>query len=219
MKHTTSSPWSIENSTRHAGPLAGIRHTTCAWSAAVSPGSPPHTCSRREGKRCGAGSEDQVASAKPSTPPHTSPGISTTASADLPRVRGDEVGPARGGQPSSAISSSRRSFDREDIACDFQRVEAYLFPGPTGRALREEKSALRTARAAFEQVGPRSVPGSDKRPGDSVPDSRPVPPAEVPLRHRRADPQERRRHPHRHDGRRQVRGGTPCKVDTKAGNT
>jgi glycine/D-amino acid oxidase-like deaminating enzyme/nitrite reductase/ring-hydroxylating ferredoxin subunit len=136
----------------------------------------------------------------------------------LASVRGDDAAKAAAASHRAAVDLIEEIVTRENIACDFKRVDAYLFPGADGPdAVAKEEEALRRLGLPFDKVD--RVPLSEKISGPAL--RFPGHAQFHPLKYLTEIAGLIRRHGgviHTDTPVTNVRGGSPCEVETKAGN-
>jgi len=80
--------------------------------------------------------------------------------ARLASIRGDDVARAAAESHRAAVALIEKITTEERIACDFRRVDGYLFPGSDGpESVNREIEALKRLGIPFEQVAAPSVAG------------------------------------------------------------
>ncbi|MDY3551343.1 FAD-dependent oxidoreductase [Gemmata sp. JC717] len=90
----------------------------------------------------------------------------------LASVRGDEAARLAAKSHKGAISLIEQIAQREDIACDFRRLDGYLFPGSDGpQKVREEMLTLTRLGLEFERVDRVPLPSHNTGPGLRCPDN------------------------------------------------
>src|SRR5262249_48828790 len=134
-------------------------------------------------------------------------------------VRGSETAKAAAQSHRAAIDLIEDIVGRESIDCDFKRVDGYLFPGADGpKALREEEQPLRDLGLPFATVDRVPFPANPGRPALRFPAHGQFHPikylAEVASLIRRLGGVI-----HTDTMVSRVRGGNPCEVETKRGDT
>jgi glycine/D-amino acid oxidase-like deaminating enzyme/nitrite reductase/ring-hydroxylating ferredoxin subunit len=167
-KSETSSPWALDNSTRTAAPLAGdTRYDVCVVGAGIA-GLTTAYLLANEGKSVVVlDGKPKVASGETEyTTAHLAWVIDDRFSR-LASVRGDEAAKLAAASHRSAIELIEAIVRRENIACSFQRVDGYLFPGASKQdAIRDEAVALTRLGLPFTRV--EKVPFPAKATGPAL---------------------------------------------------
>lgn len=137
----------------------------------------------------------------------------------LASARGDEVARLAAASHKSAIDLIGEIVRREEIRCDFIRVDGYLFPGADGpSALDEEEATLRRLELPFERVDRLPFPSAAVGPALRFPGHGQF----HPLKYLTGLAGQIRRYGgvvHTDTPVSSVRGGSPVTVQTKAGHT
>ena len=170
----TSSPWSLDSTVRAAAPLAGnTRYDVCVigggiagLTAAYLLASEGKSVALLDGKPLVAAGETEFTTA------HLAWVLDDRFSR-VASIRGDEAAQLAAESHKSAIDLIEEIVRRESIACDFKRLDGYLFPGADGPdALRDEMLAATRLGLLFERVDrvpfPAGGPGPAMRfPGNA----------------------------------------------------
>lgn len=219
MAQDTRSLWHITNPSRTAAPLAGnVRYDVCVVGSGIA-GLTSAYLLAREGKSVVVlEAKSRVASGETEyTTAHLS-WVIDDRFAHLKSVRGAEVAKAAAESHRAAIDTIEEIVRRENIDCDFRRVEAYLFPGSDGpQALEEEEGTLTELGLPFEMVDRVPFPGRSGRPALRFPHHGQFHPlkylAAIAARFREIGGVI-----HTDTMVAKIRGGDPCEVETKDGH-
>ena len=169
----TSSVWADDGVPRRAGPLAeNARHDVCVIGGGIA-GLTTAYLLASEGKSV------IVLDAKPAVAAGET--AFTTAHlawviddrfARVAAIRGDDAARLAADSHLAAIDLIEEIARRENIACDFKRVDGYLFPGTDGAAaVRDELLALTRLGLVFERVDRVPLPASAVGPALRFPDN------------------------------------------------
>ncbi len=194
-----------------------MRQLMCASSAQVSPGSPLPICLPKLGSPLWCSTTAASAADRRERRPPTSSMRSTIASSTSSGYHGERGSRLAAESHSAAIDRIESIVSRERIACDFTRLDGYLFLRPGARRGVSRSRARR---------GPPRRPAQRRqdRPRAAVVRYRPVPAlsepgavssAEISRRPRRGDRARRRPHLHRH-ARHKIEGGARRRRDGDA---
>ena len=166
MTGTTSSPWSVDNSVRAAAPLAGeTTYDVCVIGGGIA-GLTTAYLLACEGKSVVVlDANAKVAAGETEyTTAHLSWVIDDRFSR-LASIRGDEAAKLAAESHQSAIDLIGEITARENIACEFKRLDGYLFPGADGPdTLRDEMVALTRLGLIFERVDRVPLPAGGTSP-------------------------------------------------------
>ncbi len=162
MTTPTTSPWSRDDPTRTAAPLAGnTQYDVCVIGGGIA-GLTTAYLLASEGKSVA------VLDAKPTvaggetefTTAHLA-WVLDDRFARVASIRGDEAAQLAAKSHRSAIDLIEEIVHRENIACDFKRLDGYLFPGADGpQAIRDEMVALTRLGLMFERVDRMPFPSA-----------------------------------------------------------
>ncbi len=152
---STSTTWQVESSLRRDEPLThDVRCDVCVVGGGIA-GLTTAYLLATEGKSVVVldGKNKLAAGETFFTTAHLSWVIDDRFS-HVASIRGDEAARLAAASHGSAIELIDTICQRERIACDFLRVDGYLFPGDTGgtEPIRRELAALRRLGLNFEQV-------------------------------------------------------------------
>lgn len=173
MTNPTSSAWSLDDPARSAPPLAaGARYDVCVVGGGIAGLTTAYLLASEgksvvvlEGKPAVAGGETEYTTA------HLAWVIDDRFSR-LACVRGDEAAALAAQSHLGAIALIEEIVKREHIACDFQRLDGYLFPGSDGpQRVREELLALTRLVQVFERVDRVPLPDQATGPAIRFPDN------------------------------------------------
>lgn len=150
----TSSPWSVDNSARTAVPLSGeTRYDVCVVGGGIS-GLTTAYLLASEGKSVVVlDAKSKVAAGETEFTTAHLAWVIDDRFARLAQVRGDDNARLAAESHQSAIDLIEGISKREKIACDFTRVDGYLFSGKDGPdALRDELVTATRLILPFERV-------------------------------------------------------------------
>jgi len=219
MDTRTSSLWSLNAPARSAAPLAGdTACDVCVVGGGIA-GLTAAYLLAREGKSV------VVLDAKPAvaageterTTAHLAWAIDDRFT-HVASVRGDDVARAAAASHRAAIDLIGDVAAREGIACDYRRLDGFLFPGSDGPdALREEAKTLRRLGLPFEHAD-LVLPGGRRVESLRFPDHGQF----HPIKYLAGVAAAVRRYGgviHTETVVEKVRGGSPCTVTTTHGHT
>lgn len=215
----SSSPWSLDNSTRNAAPLAGdTRYDVCVIGAGIA-GLTTAYLLANEGKSVAVldGKAQVAAGETEYTTAHLAWVLDDRFSR-LASVRGDEAAKLAAASHRSAIELIEAIAQRDNIACGFQRVDGYLFPGATNQdTIRDEVVALSRLGLPFVREGQVPFPAKGTGPALRFPGNAQFHPLKY-LTELAGLIRARGGVIHTETQVANIDSGSPCKVHTKAGN-
>ena len=219
MAHDTTPVWDFPHPARKAAPLAGdTRYDVCVIGAGIA-GLTAAYLLAREGKSVVVlEAKERVASGETE---HTTAHLAWELDdrfSHLVSVRGSDTARAAAESHRSAIDLIEEIVRREQIDCDFRRVDGYLFPGADGpKALEDEEQTLRDLGLPFERVAGVPFPAHPGRPALRFPDHGQFHPTKY-LAGVAAKVRDRGGVIHTDTPVAKITGGSPCTVETHAGN-
>jgi glycine/D-amino acid oxidase-like deaminating enzyme/nitrite reductase/ring-hydroxylating ferredoxin subunit len=173
MTTSTSSPWTVESALRAAAPLAGdTRYDVCVVGGGIAGLTTAYLLAS-------AGKSVVVLDGKPKvaagetefTTAHLA-WVIDDRFARVASIRGDESARLAAESHQSAIDLIEDIVRRENIACEFKRVDGYLFPGADGpEALRDEMVAMTQLGLIFERIDHVPFPAGASGPALRFPDN------------------------------------------------
>lgn len=173
MTNTTSSVWSTDDPVRAAAPLAGnTRYDVCVIGGGIAGLTTAYLLASEgksvvvlDAKPAVAGGETEYTTAHLAW-------VLDDRFARVASIRGDEAAKLAAKSHRSAIDLIEEIVRREGIACDFKRLDGYLFPGSDGpEAVRDEMLALTRLGLMFERVDRVPFPAGAVGPALRFPDN------------------------------------------------
>jgi glycine/D-amino acid oxidase-like deaminating enzyme/nitrite reductase/ring-hydroxylating ferredoxin subunit len=173
MTAATSSPWSLDNSTRAAAPLAGnTKYDVCVVGGGIA-GLTTAYLLASEGKSVVVlEAKDRVANGETEFTTAHLAWVLDDRFKHLVSVRGEDAARQAADSHRGAIDLIEEIARKENIACEFRRLDGYLFPGADGPdVIREEMVALARLGLPVERVDRVPFPAGGTGPALRFPDN------------------------------------------------
>lgn len=220
MAHSTPSLWEATQTPPSAAPLAGNTHyEVCVIGGGIAGLTTAYLLARDGKKVAVLDAKPAVAAAETA---HTTAHLSWVIDdrfSHVASVRGQDAAKEAAHSHRAAIDLIGEIIDREKIDCDFLRLDGYLFPGADGPdAIEKETDTLYRLGLPFDKVDRVPLPAKGTGPALKFGGQGQF----HPLKYMAGVADALRKHGgviHTDTLVSKVRGGTPCEVTTKAGNT
>lgn len=169
----TSSPWTIDNPARTAAPLAGdMRYDVCVVGAGIAGLTTAYLLADAGKSVVVLDSKPKVAAGETEFTTAHLAWVIDDRFTRVASIRGDEAAKLAAESHQSAIDLIEAISKREKIACDFTRLDGYLFPGADGLdSLREEMVTMTRLGLIFERVDQVPFPAHASGPALRCPDN------------------------------------------------
>ena len=158
---TTSSPWLLDAAALVGAPLAGnVKYDVCVIGGGIAGLSTAYQLAFDGVRVVVLEAQSQLAQAETG---HTTAHLSWVIDdrfTHVASVRGDDVARAAADSHRDAIATIEHIASTENIACDFRRVDGYLFPGSDGpHAVNEEAATLKRLGIPFKPLDESPLAG------------------------------------------------------------
>ena len=173
MDNPTTSPWLTDDPARAAAPLAGnVRYDVCVIGGGIA-GLTTAYLLASEGKSVVVlDGKPQVAEGETAFTTAHLAWVLDDRFTRVASIRGDDAAKLAAASHRAAIDLIEEIARRENIDCDFQRLDGYLFAGADGpQVVRDEMLALTRLGLLFERVERAPLPAGDTGPALRFPDN------------------------------------------------